>query len=396
MLPGLTGSEICFTPAVAHQEKDLRLKMSTTKHDIALLDFLRGWSAVLVFFHHAAILGGGPGYLTGALGKEAVNVFMMASGFLIYLQCSTSAGYDHLQSSAGIRNFYVRRFFRIAPAYYVALLFALLLSSYLGQCREQIAQVLPSSATSMERYYIEDYVTSVLVHVSFIFGLFPKFAFSTPLPDWSLGLEMQFYFVFPLLYFGYRKNFKIALPVTLILMYCAWMIIRRSGLDFPMPSLLPLSFHNFAAGIALAYLMLNPDAGRISRMFVIATVLFFLLLGNRSLPIPLLFVFGCWFLSSARHLELLRSWLQRVFAHRSSKILADISYSLYIFHLLLMLPYFSWLLSSGPLPTWGWFFASAGLFAVTAIVAYCSYRYIESPGIRFGKRWLYAPSSSRG
>ncbi|MFX6899785.1 hypothetical protein ABTH92_21685, partial [Acinetobacter baumannii] len=69
---------------------------------------------------------------------------------------------------------------------------------------------------------------------------------------------------------------------------------------------------------------------------------------------------------------------------------------LYIFHLLLMLPYFSWLLSSGPLPTWGWFFASAGLFAVTAIVAYCSYRYIESPGIRFGKRWLYAPSSSRG
>ena len=293
------------------------------KHDVAFFDFLRGWSAVLVFFHHAAILGGGPSFLSGQIGQEAVNAFMVASGFLIYFQCATSRSYDQLQSWNGMRNFYIRRFFRIAPAYYFALIAALLISTYLGQCREQIAEVLPSSATSMDRYYIKDYLFSALIHLSFVFGMLPQYSFSTPLPDWSLGLEMQFYLIFPLLYAGCRRNFIIFMPLSLLLMAGIWGLLSRAGVHYPMPSILPLKFHNFAAGMAWAYLMLNTSISLKSRLIVMSTALIFLILGNRSPFMPVLFVLGCWLLNAPSR-ERGAGFLECIFAHRSSKFLADI------------------------------------------------------------------------
>lgn len=178
---------------------------STIKHDISFLDFLRGWSALLVFFHHASLLGGGPEFLSGNIGQEAVNVFMLASGFLIYFQCSIGKIYFGLENSVGIKNFYIRRFFRIAPAYYFSLVLALLLSEYLGASREAIAEILPHTMTNMERYYIVEPIKNFFVHASFVFGFFPSYSFSTPLPDWSLGLEMQFYFVFPVIFFSIER-----------------------------------------------------------------------------------------------------------------------------------------------------------------------------------------------
>ncbi|CAH2786711.1 MAG: Acyltransferase 3 [uncultured Caballeronia sp.] len=42
-------------------------------------------------------------------------------------------------------------------------------------------------------------MSNVVTHLTYTFGMFPRYAFNTPLPDWSIGLEMQFYAVFPLL-----------------------------------------------------------------------------------------------------------------------------------------------------------------------------------------------------
>jgi len=224
---------------------------STIKHDVAFFDFLRGWSAILVFLHHASILGGGPKFFGGRTGLEAVNAFMLASGFLIYYQCATSKAYDQLKSQTGIWNFYIRRFFRIAPAYYVALAAALLLAAYLGHARDQIAETLPSAGTAGDCYFIKDYFTSALVHASFVFGLLPQYSYSTPLPDWSLGLEMQFYVAFPLLYLLYRRNFLVCFVGSLVAMLLIGAAVGRFGIHFPMPSFLPLKFNNFAAGIAL-------------------------------------------------------------------------------------------------------------------------------------------------
>ncbi|MDB6061626.1 MAG: Acyltransferase 3 [Verrucomicrobiaceae bacterium] len=364
---------------------------SAIKHDIAFLDFLRGWSAIFVFFHHASILGGGPFILAGPLGQEAVNAFMLASGFLIYFQCSTSKAYDGLRSSVGIKNFFIRRFFRIAPAYYLALIVALVLSHYLGECRLIIQQTsvhaLSHQSTEMIRYYIPNYFENFLLHITFIFGLLPSFAFSTPLPDWSLGLEMQFYVFFPVLFFFLKKNFLNFLTLTMLAMLALGIASTRLGLNYPMPSFLPLKFHNFAAGIALAYLLINKEAK--VRYLIAAVAVVFLLLGNRSIYMPALFLFSWWFLCvDHASTHRLKEALNTVFKHRSSKFLADISYSVYIFHLILVLPFFAFVLNGHPLSLLRWTGFSLILLMIVSAVGFVIYKYVELPGIKLGKSLL--------
>ncbi|AEG02139.1 acyltransferase family protein [Methylomonas methanica] len=359
---------------------------STIKHDIGLLDFLRGYSALLVFFHHAAILGGGPGILSGQIGQEAVNAFMLAFGFLIYFQCSISKQYNHLESFSGIKIFYIRRFFRIAPAYYFCLVIALLLSHNLGIFRESIADSLPHTATAMDRYYIADPVKSFIMHATFIFGILPSWSFSTPLPDWSLSLEMQFYILFPVLFFILRRNFLFYLLVVLIVMFAIRITLKQINVDFPMPSFIPLKFHNFAAGMSLAYLMINKYFSIYYKMSILALSVIFLLVGNSTPMIALVFLFGYWWLcfGMAKSGILTRS-LKVIFEHSSSKFLSEISYPVYIVHLIFMIPFFSVALEKGQLKPHVWLILAITLFSFIALISLLIYRFIEIPGIKYGK-----------
>lgn len=364
---------------------------STIKHDIALLDFLRGWAAILVFFHHAAILGGGPGILSGVIGHEAVNAFMLASGFLIYFQSSISKAYQNLSSMMGVKNFAIRRFFRIAPAYYVCLVVALILSDYLGQSREVIAQVLPHTATAMNRYYIENPVENFLMHITFLFGFFPSYAFSTPLPDWSLGLEMQFYAMFPLIFIFLRKSFPVFITVFLIAMAAVWFITLELEIRYPMPTLIALKFHNFAAGMVVAHVLLN-GKNTLENLYVTIATFVFLILLNKNLVIPLLFLFCLWWIcfvkTSSRNILL--TGLRFIINHKINKFLAEISYSMYIVHLIIMIPFFAFLLVSGIPTSSVWLAYSCVLFTIVSLVSFVIYKAIEIPGIAFGKKLVDA------
>ena len=365
--------------------------ISSIKHDIAFFDFLRGWAALFVFFHHAAILGGGPAFFAGYMGQEAVNAFMLASGFLIFYQCSVSAAYEGLASRKGVTRFYVRRFFRIAPLYYVILVAALFGAAYLGAARESIADILPHTATRMDRYYIDNPLKNFLVHVTFAFGFLPNHVFSTPLPDWSLGLEMQFYALFPLLFFFYRKNFPVFLTLSLIGMAGVYMITKKLGIHYPMPGFLPLKFHNFAGGIALAALYLRKGARQgAGHIIAGAIALVFLIVLNKTWTMPIVFVFSLWFLIfDARPTHLFKNLADRLFAHRITKFLADISYAVYIIHLLIMLPFFAFVLPPASLSVSAWAGYSGILLAIVMAISVVAYRYIELPFIRLGKRITY-------
>ena len=360
---------------------------SSIKHDVVFFDFLRGWAAIFVFFHHAAILGGGPSFFAGHLGQEAVNLFMLASGFLIFYQCSISKTYESLASKEGVIRFYTRRFFRIAPLYYVILIVTLFLSAYLGEARESIAEILPDTATRMDRYYIDNPFKSFLLHVTFIFGFLPNHVFSTPLPDWSLGLEMQFYALFPFLFFFYRKNFPVFFTLSLIGMMGVYMVTKKLGIHYPMPGFLPLKFHNFGAGIALAALYLNKENIFTVKHIVVALIAFlFLMIGNTTWAMPLVFVFSIWFLVlDDRPSRSFKIFANRLFAHKFSKFLADISYSVYLIHLVIMLPFFAFVLTSPAVSVWAWTAYSCLLLGIVMGVSTVTYCFIELPFIRLGK-----------
>lgn len=78
---------------------------------LVAIDAWRFLFALLIIWHHLSCVGGH----LHALGYCAVSFFLIASGFL-------SAGSD----TSNIRRYYVRKFFRIFPIYWIALAIALI------------------------------------------------------------------------------------------------------------------------------------------------------------------------------------------------------------------------------------------------------------------------------
>ncbi|WP_367225298.1 acyltransferase family protein, partial [Mesorhizobium sp.] len=78
-------------------------------------------------------------------------------------------------------------------------------------------------------------------------------AYRTPLPDWSLGLEMQFYAVFPALMLLVRRfGWLWSALVAAALGALAVVILKSMSVHFPMPSFLPLKIQVFLCGMLLA------------------------------------------------------------------------------------------------------------------------------------------------
>ena len=129
--------------------------------------------------------------------KIAVDLFMILSGFLMIYTMSERSSVEPAQQWSTFLRFYVRRFRRIAPAYYLTLIVVVLCApSFLGgydQLNNLIADLFAPLASDYS-------LSGLLWHFTFLFGLHPIQSSSTMLPDWSLSLEMQFYAVFPLIF----------------------------------------------------------------------------------------------------------------------------------------------------------------------------------------------------
>lgn len=126
----------------------------------------------------------------------AVNGFMILSGFLMAYHAILRSKTEPWTQPGTWFTFYIRRYFRISVLYYLLLIPAYLLSDYFIRWRTVIDSVLhiPDRPLTLQPYSPQD----LLLHVTYLFGLFPKYHASNVLPDWSLSLEMQFYLLFPL------------------------------------------------------------------------------------------------------------------------------------------------------------------------------------------------------
>jgi peptidoglycan/LPS O-acetylase OafA/YrhL len=176
--------------------------------DYAFISFFRALAAFWVLAVHCMMWGGWWG-IPLPPPRMAVDLFMMISGYLMAANAVARDEVEPLSRAGSWLNFWLRRFFRIAPAYYLSLALAIVLSdAFLGGYRE-LQNLTPGRWDEQFVYdplRIEYTPLNVLLHLSFLFGLHPTYSFSTFLPDWSLSLEMQFYFVFPALFLVMRKT----------------------------------------------------------------------------------------------------------------------------------------------------------------------------------------------
>jgi len=162
---------------------------STSWRTIPSLDGLRAASVGLVIVgHYLAYLPGLEGRFPFAqlswAGQSGVDVFFVISGFLI---THILLQEDKANGSISLRRFYLRRFFRIFPPFYVYLATVVVLSvwGFVPQDRRNLI-----SAATYTWNYMSHVPSWLLAHT------------------WSLSLEEQFYLAWPplLVLLGKRKS----------------------------------------------------------------------------------------------------------------------------------------------------------------------------------------------
>ena len=121
----------------------------------------------------------------GALGSMGVDLFFVLSGFLItylLLQEKVQTG------SIALLKFYQRRILRIWPVYYLVVTVAFLVMPHFG--------FLPFTQSVLEHFNIKAALyLAILPNVAL--ALYPNINFASL--TWSVGVEEQFYIVWPLL-----------------------------------------------------------------------------------------------------------------------------------------------------------------------------------------------------
>ncbi len=363
------------------------------------LDGLRGIAASWVLLSHVQILSGLRSLPLLSWGSLAVDLFMILSGFLMAHHYILRRKHEPWNTLNTFFTFWVRRSFRIAPLYYVLLFFSLLLGPYLGECRTIIALAWPSTATPIERY-IDISVENILVHISFLFGFCPYYSFRTALPDWSIGLEMQFYLAFPFIMLSIKLfgSIKFGLLLISICVLMQW-LYPDYFTQFVMPSFLPIKLYVFLVGILIATsreqstmrmgflfaLFITIFGSLIEKNLVLLTVrifmviLMFYLLDNGTLPAS----------------NLIRRWIGKSRVFLSSKVavfLGQTSYAVYLLHLIIVLPVAGNLAKFYSYQMLNPFYRFAICFLISAPIIYTLswilFKSIERKGIEVGKNIL--------
>jgi peptidoglycan/LPS O-acetylase OafA/YrhL len=358
------------------------------------MDGIRGIAALWVLLFHIQKITGLSELPLLSFGELAVDLFIMMSGVLMTHHYLLRRDIEPWESPRSWFLFWVRRFFRIAPLYYTLLCIAFLFGPTLGEYRAVIAHQWPQAATDPSRYTNHG-IENILAHISFVFGAIPAFHFKTPLPDWSIGLEMQFYAAFPFVMIVMARfgALRTALVIASVCLLMRWAF--NGFWRFEMPSFLPIKMYMFLCGMLIAsgrargkllpsllfslavtliYYALQPKLDSLSR--VILVVVMYYLFNDGSLWSPPLL---------NRGLDRIRAALGGVYG----KFFGDASYGVYLVHLLVLIPVMgcfvaipSYVAASGVVR-----FSLCALVVIPSVyaIAFVLNHAIEKPGIKLGK-----------
>lgn len=295
------------------------------------LDGIRGIAILLVIIHHQLI----PISLSG--GFLGVDLFFVLSGFLI-----TRLLFKEFDSSGSISlsNFYARRALRLAPALLLYLLFALILIRILNP--QEFMREVKLVGLSLV------YLTNWRMAFGWDYSLDPTAII------WSLSIEEQFYLLWPpvlLLLLATRvKLFHIAIALILIVIAVGF---HRTALWSQGAELNRMYYGTdtradaLFAGCLFAFLavQLKLPTRLLSALHIMAlSVVVFLAYAICTLSFTSQFLYRggytlialatgilIWSLSESQD-----SWLARVLAFYPLRWFGFISYSLYLWHWLLL------------------------------------------------------------
>lgn len=350
------------------------------------IDSLRALAVLAVVIYHV-----NSRWLPG--GFVGVDIFFVISGFVITKSLLERPAKSVTSFFTG---FYRRRFIRIAPALYLYLAFAILASSYFISRGFQSQGIFDTARWAI-------FGASNIQLSNSTDGYFgDRIEYNPFIHTWSLGVEEQFYLIFPVVIafvaFGiHRKKralqiFGKAFLIALTVISFALCIHQTAAMPNTAFFMLPARFWELAVG-ALLYLFATrtaiPTPSRIHKaLFVlgIALVVPSILLANTQ-QFPFFWavppVIGALALIySANVFAESKGIVQRFCTTRPLVFIGKISYSLYLWHWGIIV-LFRWTI--GILDLW----TQALALLLTFVAGWLSYRLVENPirTSRILKRW---------
>lgn len=342
---------------------------------------LDGWRAVSIIL--VAISHGGLGHLVpGGLG---VTIFFFISGFLITSLLLSEYEKDQQIS---LKNFYLRRFWRLSPplmAYIVLSTLLILFSIKQFNILEPLSAIL----------YFANYYSIHWHYESVPFGPSPLKIL------WSLAIEEHFYIFFaPLMaFFAYTRNRLFALLVILL---AAPLLIRVGMLVRDPETALELGYiymatetriDSIAWGTLLAWLCSHVGTDKLKSFLdnkiavglSLALMLLCLLVRDERFRESLRYSLQGLALISLFYVtlngETLRG-LRSVLASRLAVLIGKLSYSIYLYHWLALVLANGLAGQDKLTPQW-----LAYYYLLTVGLSLASYRYIEQPSLALRKRY---------
>ncbi|MGA3057967.1 MAG: acyltransferase family protein [Candidatus Limnocylindrales bacterium] len=356
------------------------------------IEGLRGIAVSLVVLFHAGLLSHSPTQLTG--GFVGVDLFFVVSGFLI---TGLLIRERERTGRVSFSRFYARRVRRILPAAAVVLLITIPLSSQLVTLvqRPSVMQDGASAALSVAN-----------IRFAMTTDYFNPVNYSPFLHFWSLGVEEQFYFVWPALlalvaWKRPRVGAAAALSVVVVASFAASLVVGNSSSSTAF-YMLPTRAWQLAAGGLLAIGSGSLDRAPAAIRSAVGMLLVFagwaalaalltaaVAINSMTTPYPGMAAL----VPTVAGVLLIASGTQPIgpgFLLRLAPVrfLGKISYSLYLWHWPILILGGIWLV--GPLDTMSPTQA-VGLAALAIPVAAISWFFIEEP-FRRGQIPLPRPS----
>lgn len=362
---------------------------------LGYLDGLRGIAALWVFAGHVAHfcqwtipLISRPGF--------AVDLFMLLSGFLMYYQAQVRSEKEPMNSMHSWVLFWLRRFFRIAPLFYIALIAAFLFGPYLADGWAAVRAAYGKDDSVLR--FTDQSFTNIILHYTFLFGFFPSYETRTALPDWSIALEMQFYLLFPLL-FVFMRGVKPWMAIVCFFLLClSFDYLYADALTaFAQPSFIVMKLHIFLAGMLIGAAYFSESKPMVWAYAVCAWILGILPFSYQIIPRLIDSGIILSLIALALHDKMgLPQFLSRlidkvagVLGNKFFRFTGDVSYGVYLIHFFITIPvcYYMLIHYEEVLSPAGRFFASMLIsIPITYAIAYVLHRTIEKPGIAWGRK----------
>jgi peptidoglycan/LPS O-acetylase OafA/YrhL len=219
--------------------KSAFVSSSQSAERLDVLDGLRGLAIALVVWYHAWLVSGqgitGLNFVAEA-GFLGVDLFFFISGFCIYFPYARA----QREGRAGptVQRFFTRRAVKILPSYLLALaVFAIVYHARFASPAEAAVQIAS--------------------HLAFVHTLSPLTFGAISGPLWTIGVEVQFYLLFPLICPLFRKSPIVAYGALVGFAETYRVVVGQAGLGstFLYINQLPAYLDVFGSGMFAAYIL---------------------------------------------------------------------------------------------------------------------------------------------